>query len=193
MGNCSSGTQPQDKLCHPFKLLHRSSLTVLPRSLGVALSKILNWEIHKIINLLSLDLKSWLFGHLIQIKDIVLMSWLEQAPWSEIIHALLSLSQMRNSYLLVQNLEISALSKSRTKCLFLLNLYVLKESKIFKLSPTTKFVSVVVMDKLFYSMLTRISVNHWCKPNSMEASKAFVQVKMEFKLLLPHLKVSFIE
>jgi hypothetical protein len=54
-------------------------------------------------------------------------------------------------------------------------------------------VSVVVMDKLFCSTLTRISVNHWCKPNFMEASKAFAQVKMEFKLLLPLLKVSSIE
>ena len=182
MENCSSGTLPQDKLCHLFKWRHRSFLTVLPPSLGVALWKISNWEIHRIINLLSLDLKSWHFGHLIQIRDIAPTSWSEQVPWSEIIHALLSPSQMRNSCLLVQDLEIFALSKSRTKCLFLLNLYVPKESKIFKLSPTTKFVSVVVTDKLCCSMLTKISANHWCKPNFTEASKAFAQVKMESKL-----------
>jgi len=47
------------------------------------------------------------------------------------------------------------------------------------------------MDKLCFSMLTRISVNHSCSASSMEAFKVSVQVQMEFKCLQQQVRDSF--
>ena len=69
---------------------------------------------------------------------------------------------------------------------------MLRVSKLFKPLLGIGFVLEAVMDKLCYSMLTRISVNHSCSASSMEAFKVSVQVQMEFKCLRLQVRDSFI-
>ena len=78
---------------------------------------------------------------------------------------------------------ISVHTRSKIKCLFLVNLFVPKVSNPFKLLPMIRFVLVVEMDKSFYSMLIKISANHLCKPNFMEVFKDYIRVLTEFKCL----------
>lgn len=88
---------------------------------------------------------------------------------------------------------ISVHTRSKIKCLFLVNPFVHKVSNPFKLSPMIRFVLVVVMDKSYCSMLIKISANHLCKPNFMEVFKDCIQVLMEFKCLPQLVLDSFIE
>lgn len=97
------------------------------------------------------------------------LSRLEQ--WLETTHASHSQNQMKNSCSLEPGQETSAHSKLRIRCLFSPNQYVLKVSRVSKLLPMIKSVLVVVMVKLFCSMLTKTSANLSCKLNYMEVFK----------------------
>lgn len=88
---------------------------------------------------------------------------------------------------------ISVHTKLKTKCLFLVNLYALKVSNLFKLLLMIRYVSEVVMDKLFCSTLIKISVNPLCKHNFSEVFKDYVQALTEFKCLLLQVQDSFTE
>jgi hypothetical protein len=68
---------------------------------------------------------------------------------------------------------------------------VLKVSRLFKQLPVIRSVLEEVMVKLYFSMLTRISVNLSCNASSTEVSKASVLVQTVSKCLQLPAKDSF--
>ena len=193
MAKCLSGTQLTVILFHHFKSHLRFSLMVLLLYAGEALSKTSSSEIPQAINSLFQDLRNSHFGLSIQLKAHASMNQCKLGLWLETTLAWLFRSQMKNFCLQELNLEIFAVSKLRIRCLSLLNQFVLRVSKLFKQLLLIRFVSEEVMDRSYYSMLTKISVNLWCNANFMEVFKASVQAQMEYKCLQQLVKDSFID
>ena len=119
------------------------------------------------------------------------MSFCQQELWWETTPSWLSRSQTRSFCLPEPSPVISALSKSRTKCLFSLNPFALKASRISKQLLTTRFALVVEMVKWSFSTLTKTSANLWCNANYTEVFKAFALLKMVYRCWLPQARVSF--
>ena len=171
MVKCLFGTQITDILFHHFKLHQPFSQMEFHQFNGVDLSRISSLEIPVTINSRLLVLKNLLFGLLTQQQEVASTKPFKPEQWWEIIHVLLSRNQTKNFYLLDQSLETSALSKWKTKCSYSANQFALRASKMYKLLPMTRSVLVVVMAKLSYSMLIRISASHWCRHSFMEVFK----------------------
>lgn len=171
MVKCLFGTLTTDILSPHFKLHLPFSLMEFHQFNGVDSLRISNLEIPATINSLLLALKNLLFGLLTQQQEVVNTKPSKLEQWSEIIHALHFQNQTKNFYLLDQNQETSVLSKWKTKCSYSVNQFVLRVSKMYRLLPMTRSVLVVVMAKLSYSMLIKISVSHSCRHNFMEVFK----------------------
>ncbi len=83
--------------------------------------------------------------------------------------------------MLVHHQEISAVSKLKIKCLFLLKTCVLKVLSAFRQLLQTRFVLEVVMVKLFCFMLIRTSVKPFLKHKYLVLFMVYLQARMEFK------------
>ena len=132
MEKCLFGTQPTGRLYRLFRSLLKFSQMESPQFAGVDSSRILSWEIRFLINSQLLAQKNWLYGSLTQKKVNARMSFCQLVLWSGTTLTSNSLSQTKNFYSLDLNLETFALSKLRTRCLYLLNLFALKVSKTFR-------------------------------------------------------------
>ena len=92
---------------------------------------------------------------------------------------------MKNSCSLEAHPVTSAPIKSKIRCLYSANRFVLKELRAFRQLLTTKFVWVEEMVRWSCSMLIRTSANLCYKLSCMEAFKDWAQVMMECKFWLP--------
>ena len=177
-------------LCLSF---HRS----LPKKLSVlngeVWSKTSNWETPPIINLRLVDLKNSLSGPLTLKMALLNKNYFPLEPMSESTVASPSPSQVKSSYLLELHQEISFASKLRTKCLYSLRTYALKEWGAFKQWPTTNSAWPEVMAKWFFSTTTRTTAKDLCRLSCSELCTDSVQVKTGFNCWQPLRKVLFTE
>ena len=151
MVNYLFGTQITVILFQAYKWHHKFSQMEFHLYAGVDLWKILSLEIQQIISFPLLDLRNWLCGHWMDNRELQTMILCRLGQWLEIIHAWPFQNQMKNFCLLEQDLVISAHTRLKIKCLFLLKVYV---HKVLKVAWNSK------ISRLYYCLLVWLAVLH---------------------------------